>query len=311
MRLDAPLTLKQIADLIKAGFDGDPDWPVTGINEIHVVDEGDITFVDHPKYYQKALNCKASTVIIDKKVDRPEGKALIFSDDPFRDFVFLINKFRPFQPATGMISETAIIGRNTIVQPGAFIGNHVIIGDNCLIHSNVSIYDNTIIGNNVIIQANAVIGGDGLYFKKRPEGYDKLLSGGRVVIEDDVEIGAGTTIDKGVTSDTSIGRGTKLDNHIHIGHDTKIGKNCLFAAQVGIAGCVVIEDDVVLLGQVGVTKDLTIGKGAIVLSKSGVSKSLKEGETYFGIPAKLSKETMKDIVALKMIREQMNIRTTE
>ena len=303
MQFIPPQTLHQIADLLKADYDGEPDWPINGLNEIHMVEPGDITFVDHPKYYDKALGSKATTVIINQEVERPPNKALIFSDDPFRDFVALIKKFRPFQPATGMISETAIIGRNTMIQPGVFIGNHVVIGDNCLIHPQVTIYDHTIIGNNVIIHSGSVIGSDGLYFKRRPEGYDKFESGGRVVIEDDVEIGSGCTIDKGVTSDTTIGKGTKFDNQIHVGHDTVVGKNCLFAAQVGLGGCTTIEDDVILWGQVGVQKDVVIGKGAIVLAKSGVSKSLKGQVVYFGQPARPAKEVMKEMALTRRLHE--------
>lgn len=299
MQLTPHVSLSQVAGFLRAEYEGDPSFPVTGINEIHRVETGDLTFVDHPKYYDKAFLSKATTIIINKKVPCPEGKSLIFSDDPFRDFVALIKKYRPFVPATGMISGTAIIGRETIIQPGVFIGNDVIIGSHCLIHPNVSIYDRTIIGDHVIIHSGTVIGSDALYFKRRPNAYDKLESGGRVVIEDRVEIGAGCTIDKGVTSDTRIGTGTKFDNHIHIGHDTIVGKNCLFAAQVGVAGCVNIEDDVILWGQVGVQKDLTIGKGAVVLGKSGVSKSLAGGITYWGIVAKPAQEAWREMVLQK------------
>jgi UDP-3-O-[3-hydroxymyristoyl] glucosamine N-acyltransferase len=299
MQLNPHVSLSQVAGFLQATYEGDPSFPVSGINEIHRVEPGDLTFVDHPKYYDKALLSKATTIIINKKVPCPEGKSLIFSDDPFRDFVALIKKYRPFIPSTGMISETATIGKETIIQPGVFIGNDVIIGNHCLIHPNVSIYDRTIIGDHVIIHSGTVIGSDALYFKRRPDAYDKLESGGRVVIEDRVEIGAGCTIDRGVTSDTRIGSGTKFDNHIHIGHDTVVGKNCLFAAQVGVAGCVNIEDDVILWGQVGVQKDLTIGKGAIVLGKSGVSKSLSGGITYWGIVAKPAKEAWREMVVQK------------
>lgn len=303
MQLNPPLTLEQVAGLLKARFTGEPGFEVSGINEIHMVKKGDLTFVDHPKYYDKALNSAATTILINKEVDCPPGKALIFSDDPFRDFVALIKKFRPFEPATGQISPTSIIGEGTIIQPGAFIGNNVIIGQNCLIHPNVTIYDHTIIGDNVIIHAGAVIGSDGLYFKRRPTHYDKLESGGRVVIEDFVEIGACCTIDRGSTSDTTIGWGTKFDNHIHIGHDTRIGRNCLFAAQVGVAGCVVVEDEVILWGQVGVQKDLTIGKGAVVLGQSGISKTLEGGKTYFGSPAQDAREAMKQLALIRKLPE--------
>lgn len=303
MHLDSAQTLKQLASLLKADYSGDPNFLITGINEIHVVQKGDITFVDHPKYYNKALNSKATTIIINKVVDRPEGKALIFSDDPFRDFVFLIKRFKPFQPAPGMISDTAIIGERTTIQPGVFIGNHVIIGDNCLIHPNVTIYDHSVIGDHVIIHSGTVIGSDAFYFKRRPEMHDKLASGGRVVIDNHVEIGSCCTIDRGVTGDTTIGNGSKLDNQIHIGHDTIIGRNCLIAAQVGVSGCVIIEDNVVIWGQVGIQKDLTIGENAIVMGQSGVTKSLAPGITYWGLPAKPARETMKEMAFIKKLPE--------
>ncbi|HSV76408.1 MAG TPA: UDP-3-O-(3-hydroxymyristoyl)glucosamine N-acyltransferase [Bacteroidales bacterium] len=303
MQLNPPLTLQQTAELLNAEFHGSPDFLISGINEIHMVEKGDVTFVDHPKYYEKALKSAASTVIINKKVTCPNGKALIYSDDPFRDFVALIKKFRPFEPATGMISKTAKIGAGTVIQPGVFVGNHVTIGENCILHPNVTIYDHTVIGSNVIIHAGSVIGSDGLYFKRRPTHFDKLECGGRVVIEDHVEIGSCCTIDRGSTGDTTIGWGSKLDNHIHIGHDTRIGKNCLFAAQVGIAGCVVIEDEVILWGQVGVQKDLTIKKGAVVLGQSGVSKTLEGGTTYFGSPAQVSREAMKQLAMIRKLPE--------
>lgn len=299
MQLAPPLTLERVAGMINAGFSGDPEFLIKGINEIHRVENGDITFVDHPKYYRKALQSAASAIIINKKITNPNGKALIFSDDPFRDFVYLIRNFRPFEKAAGMISQTAVIGEGTLIQPGVFIGNHVRLGRNCLIHANVTIYDHSEIGDNVIIHSGAVVGGDAFYFKRRANHFDKLESCGKVIIENDVEIGANTTIDKGVSGNTTIGAGSKLDNLIQIGHDTIIGKNCLFAAQVGVAGCVNIGDDVILWGQVGVQKDLTIGNGAVVLGQSGIAKSLKGNTTYFGSPAIEAKAKMKELAMLK------------
>ena len=303
MRITPPTSLKEIAGSLAAEFDGNPDILVSGINEIHRVENGDITFVDHPKYYKKALESAATTIIINKKMTTPNGKALIFSDDPFRDFVSLIKRFRPFIAADSMISPDAEIGEGTRIQPGVFIGNKVTIGKNCLIHPNVSIYDHSVIGDHVIIHSGAVIGADAFYFKRRPDLYDKLESCGRVVIEDHVEIGANTTIDKGVSGDTTIGQGTKMDNLIQIGHDTIIGKNCLFAAQVGIAGCVNVEDNVILWGQVGVQKDLTIGEGAVVLGQSGIAKSLEGNKTYFGSPVQDAREKMKELAMMKRLPE--------
>lgn len=295
--------LSEIAEIISAEYEGDSDFPVTGINEIHKVEKGNVTFVDHPKYYKKALTSNASTIIINKKLKCPNGKALIYSDDPFRDFVKLIKKIRPFENTSSSISPKASIGKGTIIQPGAFIGNNVKIGENCLIHANASIYDHSIIGNNVIIHSGSVIGSDAFYFKRRSDYQDKLESGGRTIIEDYVEIGACCTVDRGVTDDTIIGWGTKMDCHVHVGHETVVGKNCLFAAQVGISGCVTVEDDVVLWGQVGVQKDLTIGENVVVLGQSGVSKSLEAGKTYFGSPAQEARKRMQEIALLKKLPE--------
>jgi UDP-3-O-[3-hydroxymyristoyl] glucosamine N-acyltransferase len=301
MRLNPKQTLEEIAGIINAKFTGSPNFEITGINEIHKVEAGDLTFVDHPKYYDKALRSKATTIIINKEVDCPDGKALIFSDDPFRDYVYLTKQFRPFESSQSMISPTASIGEGTVIQPGVFIGNNVVIGKNCIIHANVSIYDHSVIGNNVILHSGTVIGADAFYFKRRPEFWDKMESCGRAIIEDHVEIGACCTVDKGVSGDTVIGRGTKLDNHIQIGHDTIVGRNCLFASQVGVAGCVIIEDEVILWGQVGVQKDLTIGRGAVVLGQSGISKSIAGGKTYFGSPVLEAREKMREIALLKKL----------
>lgn len=301
MRFPQPYTLEQIATIINAKYVGAKDFPVLGMNEIHVVQAGDIVFVDHPKYYEKALHSKATIVLINKEVECPEGKALLISDDPFRDFNKLTDFFKPFQKATVLIAPSARIGENTVVQPGTFVGNNVVIGNNCHIHSNVSIYDDCVIGDNVTIHAGTVLGADAFYYKKRPEGFDKLKSGGRVVIEDNVDLGALCTIDRGVTGDTTIKKGTKIDNQVHIGHDTVVGEKCLIASQTGIAGCVVIENEVTIWGQVGMTSGITIGEKAVILAQSGISKSLEGGQTYFGYPAGEAREKYKEMSALKQL----------
>lgn len=303
MQLNPAFSLKQIAGYINAEFVGDPDFLISGLNEIHMVQIGDLTFVDHPKYYDKALNSNATTIIINKKVDCPKGKALLFHDDPFAAYVSLVKRFRPFEPAQNMISPTAEIGAGSVIQPGAFIGNHVKIGTNCLIHANVSIYDHTVIGNNVIIQSGSVIGADAYYFQRKPEGYRKFESCGRVILEDNVEIGALCTIDKGVSGDTIISFGTKTDNHIQVGHDTYIGRNCLIGAHCAIAGVTRIEDDVILWGRVSINKDIVIGKGAIVLAHSGVDKSLEGGKSYYGAPAVEARRAWKELAALRQLPE--------
>lgn len=303
MKFSKKQVLKDIAEIIGCQYVGSDDFPVLGMNEIHVVESGDIVFVDHPKYYDKALQSAATIVLINKEVDCPEGKALLISDDPFRDFNKLTKHFRPFQFSNVSISETATIGEGTMIQPNCFIGNNVTIGKNCLIHSNVSIYDNSVIGDNVIIHAGSILGADAFYYKKRTEGFDQLISCGRVVVEDNVGIGALCTIDKGVTGDTTIGEGTKMDNQVHVGHDTIIGKKCLIAAQTGIAGCVIIEDEVTLWGQVGTTSGITIGTKAVVLGQTGVTKSIEGGKTYFGTPIEESREKLKQLANIKKIPE--------
>lgn len=297
-------TLEQIATIIGARYVGAPDFPVLGMNEIHVVRAGDIVFVDHPKYYDKALSSKATIILINKEVDCPQGKALLISDDPFRDFNKLTDFFKPFQPSQARIAPDAQIGENTLIQPGVFIGNGVKIGKNCLIHPNVIIYDDCLIGDNVTLHAGTVLGADAFYYKKRPEGFDKLKSGGRVVIENHVDLGALCTIDRGVSGDTTIGEGTKIDNQVHVGHDTVIGKRCLIASQVGIAGCVVVEDEVTIWGQVGIASGLTIGAKAVILAQSGVSKSLAAGHSYFGYPAEEARSKYKELAALKMLTKK-------
>ncbi len=301
MKFPTAQTLKEIAGLLQVTYVGTDDFPVLGMNEIHVVEPGDIVFVDHPKYYDKALESRATVILINKEVDCPDGKALLISDDPFRDFNKLTQHFRPFEPAQKSIAPTAKIGKHTVIQPNVCIGNHVVIGDHCLIHSNVVIGDHCVIGDHVTIHSGTVLGADAFYYKNRPEGFDKLLSGGRVVIEDHVDIGALCTIDRGVTGDTLIRKGSKLDNQIQIGHDTIIGRKCLIASQTGIAGCVVIEDEVTLWGQVGIASAITIGKKAVILAQTGVSKSLAGGKTYFGSPAEEAREKMKQIANIKKI----------
>jgi UDP-3-O-[3-hydroxymyristoyl] glucosamine N-acyltransferase len=226
--------------------------------------------------------------------------------EPFEAYLKIVHHYHPSEPSFKQKSDTAVIGENTILMPGSFIGNHVRIGENCVIYPSVTIMDHCVIGNNVIIQAGTVIGSDAFYYNKKTDRdvhYKKMVSCGRVVIEDFVEIGANCTIDRGVTGDTVIGAGTKIDNLVHIGHDTNVGKNCLFAAQVGIAGAAKIEDEVILWGQVGVSKTLTIGKGAEVYAQSGVKDSIEGRKKYFGSPVEDAITKKKEFVWIKRIPE--------
>lgn len=306
MKFPSPVPVQWVAEFTGAELEGNKEGSATGINELHKVEEGDLVFVDHPKYYDKCINSPASFIIINKSVAIPEGKSLLVVSDPFEAYSKIVKHFRPFEPSVKMVSDSSSIGENTTLYPNAFIGNHVTIGSSCIIYPNVTIMDHCIIGNNVIIQAGTVIGSDAFYYntkKDREVWYKRMISCGRVIIEDDVEIGAGCTIDRGVSHDTIIGKGTRMDNMIHIGHDTVIGKNCLFAAQVGIAGATTIGNGVILWGQVGVSKTLTIGDNAVLMAQSGAPHSLEGGKSYFGSPAENAKEKMKELVWIKRIPE--------
>lgn len=306
MKFQRSVSVQWVADFIGAEVLGNRESLVKGINEIHKVEAGDITFVDNEKYYRKALDSAADFIIIDKQADVPDGKTLFVVENPFEAYNSLVKNFRVFTPAIGMISEDLKVGEGTVIQPGVFIGKNCQVGKNCILHANAVLYDHCVLGDNVIIHSGAIIGAEAFYYKgnkKNDLWYEKMQSCGRVIIEDNVEIGAGTTIDKGVSGDTIIGAGTKIDNQVHIGHGTEVGRNCLIAAQVGIGGKAKIEDGVVLWGQVGVSKDLTIGREAVVLAQSGVPSSIAGGKVYFGSPAGEARTMMKQLGWIRRIPE--------
>ncbi|MBK9734871.1 MAG: UDP-3-O-(3-hydroxymyristoyl)glucosamine N-acyltransferase [Saprospiraceae bacterium] len=296
-----PIPVASLAQIYNLKIVGNGSIFATGINEIHKVRSGDITFVDIEKYYSKSLNSEASIIIINKEVACPEGKVLLVSDDPFGVYNQIVWEHRPMTYLTADRGQNVSIGINTHIDHGVHIGHDVRIGKNVYIQSGTFIGDQTEIGDNVIIQAGALIGTDAFYYKKIAGKFHKWRSGGRVIIHDDVEIGAGCTINRGVSGDTIIGEGSKLDCQIHIGHGVVIGKNCLIAAQTGIGGKTIVEDNVVMYGQVGVAQNLRIGAGAILLAKSGVSKDLEGGKTYFGAPAGEAREKYKEMATLRLL----------
>ncbi len=305
MKLPAPVSIQWLSDFTNAEIVGNDQVLITGINEIHQVENGDIVFVDHPKYYATCLNSAATCIIINsKEVTIPAGKTLLYCDAPFDAYAKIVNHFKPFKISTESISSDLKMGANSIVMPNVFIGANVQIGDHCIIHPGVTILADTIIGDHVVIQANTVIGSDAFYYntkKNRPSWYVKMPSCGRVIIEDKAEIGAGCTIDRGVSGDTIIGMGSKLDNMVHIGHDTQLEANCLIAAQVGVAGGVKIKAGVTLWGQVGVSKTLTIGENAVVLGQAGVTNTLEGNKVYMGFPAEDASIKRRELVWIKRI----------
>ncbi len=317
MKFPHALTLAEVAEMLGCTFAGPANLPVTGLNEIHRVEPGEVTFVDIEKYYDKALNSPATIVLINQKITPPAGKGLLISDQPFQDFNRLGEWFRPesdlsfhSSPHLGegaKLGKGVVCGDNVSIGEGSqighqvVIGSHVKIGAHCRIHPQVTIGDYSEIGDHVCINANTVIGGEAFYFKSYPDRKEKFITRGRVIIQDHVDIGSNCSIDRGVTADTVIGEYTKLDNLIQVGHDTQIGKRCILAGQTGIAGVSTIEDDVVLLGKVGVVKDVVIGQGAIINSASNIGKSVPPGKVYAGWFAQEASKTFREIVSLRKL----------
>ena len=317
MKFPRTYTLKEVADIFTLEYAGDPEHPVTGINEIHRVETGDITFVDVEKYFKKALGSAATTVIINQKITPPEGKGLLFSEDPFTTYNNITTYFQPSNTLNTTVDHkwddsvlvgnnvnfgyNVKLGKNVQIGHNVSIGSDVTIGDNTMIFPNVTIYDHTEIGANVRIHAGTVIGGDAFYYKARPERRDQMISVGKVIIEDHAHIGANCTIDRGVSAITMIGAHTKIDNLVQVGHDTLIGKHCVIASQVGIAGCVTVEDRVTLWGQVGLASDMKVGEGAVLLAKTGAMSDLEGGKTYGGMIADDGRSFIKKEAALRKL----------
>ena len=301
MDFKKPIPVTELA--IKFGLEliGDASLIAMGINEIHKVRSGDITFVDVEKYYQKSLSSAATIILINKAVSCPPGKVLLVTEDPFAVYNQLVWEQRPMKYLDSDRGQNLVIGEGTHIDHGVTIGHDVVIGRNCYIQPGVFIGDQTTVGDHVNIQAGALIGTDAFYFKKINGTYHKWRSGGKVIIRDHVEIGAGCTVNRGVSGETIIGEGTKLDCQVHIAHGVVVGKNCLIAAQTGIAGKTIVGDNVVIYGQVGIAQNLTIGDNVVISAKSGVSKDLAGGKQYFGYPAEEAREKYRELATLRSL----------
>jgi len=301
MNFDATYTAGEIADWIDAECIGPDSLPLSGLNEIHKVRPGDIMFVDVEKYFKKALNSAATGIILNQRIEAPEGKVLFLVDNPFHAYETLARRFRTFEAQKSTIHPTARIHPSVTLEPGVVIGRNVTIGERSVIQANSFIGNETQIGSEVWIQPNCTIGSEAFYFKKQNAEYKMWTSVGRVLIRDQVSIGANCTIDKGVSGDTVIGNGTKLDNQVHLGHGVVLGENCLLAAQVGIGGKTVVGDRVVMYGQVGIINSLLIEDDVVILAQSGVTKNLKAKTTYFGTPAAPSRDRLRELAALRKL----------
>jgi UDP-3-O-[3-hydroxymyristoyl] glucosamine N-acyltransferase len=244
-------------------------------------------------------------------MDCPPGKALLVVDKPFLAYENIVSRFRPVIALNTAVRQNSEIDDTAIIEPGAIIGQNVRIGALCHIQSGAVIRPYSYLGERVVVQSGAIIGAPAFYFKKWPDAYQPWTSCGRVIIEDDVWIGAGTTIAQGVSGDTIIGAGTKIDCQVMIGHGVVIGKNCLVAAQVGIAGKTVLGDWCVIYGQAGIRQNLHIGDRAVVYAQSGVMNDLEEGQSYFGSPADKTRTKFKEMIALKNIATNFMMRKNQ
>lgn len=304
-------SLAKIADKIGGQVFGNSSIEINDVAQIDKAKEGEITFLANPKYKLALDNTSASAVIIDQKTDITPSIPYILVMDAYYGFLQTFLLFNPekklLEPgihSTAIIHESSNIGQNVSIGANVWIGPGVIVGEgtqifpncvilngtkigtDCILYPSVTIRENCVIGDRVIIHNGVVIGSDGFGFAFHEERYHKIPQVGRVIIEDDVEIGANTTIDRATIGETIIKKGVKLDNLVHIAHNCVIGENTAIAAQTGVSGSTTIGKNVVMAGQVGTVGHITIGDRVQIGAQSGVSKSIPDGEVYFGYPAR-------------------------
>ena len=320
-------TLKEIASYLEAELDGDGSIEILGVAGIDEAKPGHLSFVANPKYTKLLKTTRASAVIAGKNVPKAEIP-VIRHPNPYYAFSKVIGLFhetRKTYPekidSTALLGEEVTIGKQVYVGPyvilehrvklsdkvvilaGSFIGENTQVGENCLIYPNVTIRENTVIGKNVIIHSGTVIGSDGFGYAREKGVHHKISQVGKVVLEDDVEIGANVTIDRATLGETRIKKGTKIDNLVQIAHNVKVGENTIIVAQVGISGSTKVGNNVTLAGQVGLVGHIEIGDNVIVGAQSGVSKSIHPGKVYFGYPAREHSKARKIEAVVSLLPE--------
>lgn len=327
------VTLAELSEYLRAnGFenrvDGDESITVNAVNALDEARPGELTFLTNPKYRDMATRTQASALIVGRKLSVETPAATVVCDDAYAALTMSIVRIHGYRvhPVWGvspraMVAETASIGANADIGPGVTIGEHAVIGDNATIYPgcyvadhavlgndvvlfpNVVVYDRCRLGNRVTIHAGTVVGEDGLGYAPLNGKWAKIPQVGAVEIGDDVEIGAGCTIDRATVGMTRIASGTKFSNLIAIGHGAKVGEDCLFVAQVGLAGSVTVGRHVTIAGQAGVVGHISIGDNATVGAQSGVTESVEPGETVLGAPARPIDETKRQFALIKRLPE--------
>jgi UDP-3-O-[3-hydroxymyristoyl] glucosamine N-acyltransferase len=321
------MTLKEISEFLKGELHGSPEVVIHNLAKIEEAEEGEITFLANTKYWHFLETTSASAVIVDKKPDNINIPYILVKN-AYLGFVFLLRKFEPFAgygfigvsnrafieksvklgesvavAPLAYIGENCIIGENTVIYPGVVIMQNSQIGDNCILYPNVSIREHCILGNNVILHNGCVIGSDGFGFAPQGHTYEKVPQMGNVIIEDNVEIQANTTIDRATLGSTIIQKGVKLDNLVQVAHNVKIGENTVVASQTGISGSTEVGANVTIAGQVGVAGHIKIGAKSVIAGQSGVTKNVPEGEVLFGTPAMPMMKKKRVDVSLKHLPE--------
>jgi len=322
MQINIPL--EGLAREIGGSVKGDGSLKITGVAPLDSARDGDLTFVTNPRYLKDALTTAASAILCEKEIPGV-SKALLLSKNPYVALAKVISLFFPpaqrllgiqkgawVDPRSMVHPEASIacgavlfagsrIGARSVLYPGVFVGENVEVGEDCILYSNVTVRENCVIGNRVILQPGAVVGSDGFGFAKEGERYYKIPQVGNVVLEDDVELGANTCVDRAVLGTTRIGKGTKLDNLIQIGHNVVIGENTVMAALTGISGSTHIGSRVVMGGQVGLAGHLKIGDDVTLATRSGVMEDMPQKGIYFGAPATEFSTEMKRLAANKQL----------
>jgi UDP-3-O-[3-hydroxymyristoyl] glucosamine N-acyltransferase len=338
------LKLRDIAEQLHCRLEGDGELDIVRVAPIQQAQPGDLTFVASARYLPELKTTRASAVILgrSKSGDAAAPCAVLEADDPYSAFAHAVSLFAGAErPAAGIdplsavaddaaigldvsigafvaIGAGAAIGARTIVYPHAVIGPRARVGDDCVIHSQVSIRERVVVGHRVTLHDGVVVGSDGFGFAPQKDGtHLKIPQHADVVIEDDVEIGANTTIDRPAIGETRIRAGTKIDNLVHIAHGVSIGRRSLLAAQVGIAGSTIVEDDVMVAGQSGVTGHVRVGAGAKIGAKSAVLQSVDAGSFVTGHPAfdhadwRKASVVFRQLPALKKRVEELEQRIAE
>ncbi|MBR4699465.1 MAG: UDP-3-O-(3-hydroxymyristoyl)glucosamine N-acyltransferase [Prevotella sp.] len=303
-------TAKQIAQFIEGRIEGDENATVNTFAKIEEGTPGAISFLSNPKYTHYIYDTKSSVVLIDEKVEleHPVSSTLIRVKNAYECVAKLLQLYDSMRPKkTGVdplafVSPTATIGKDCYIAPFAYIGDGVVIGDNCRIYPHVTIYEGCKLGNRVTIHAGSVIGADGFGFAPTTDGYDKIPQIGNVVIEDDVEIGANTCVDRSTMGSTIIRKGVKLDNLIQVAHNVEIGQNTVIAAQTGIAGSTKVGQWCMFGGQVGMAGHIHIADQTHVGAQAGITNSVKQpGQTIIGSPAWDAKGFMKSAAIFRRL----------